>query len=47
MIYHQDHYAIPESKKVTRPSVFADKIWVGLVKKIHTQDWLSGEKFKS
>ena len=32
--------------KVTRPSVFAGKIWVGLVKKIHTQDRLSGEKFK-
>ena len=35
-----------ESAKVTRPSVFAGKISVGLVKKIHTQDRLSGEKFK-
>ena len=32
--------------KVTRPSVFAGKILVGLVKIIHTQDRLSGEKFK-
>ena len=33
-----------ESAKVTRPSVFTGKISVGLVKKIHTQDHLSGEK---
>ena len=32
--------------KVTRPSVFAGKIWVGLEKKIQAQDRLSGEKFK-
>ena len=35
-----------EGAKVTRPSVFAGKIWVGMVKKIHTKDRLSGEKFK-
>ena len=35
-----------ESAKVTRPSVFTGKISVGLVKKIHTQDHLSGEKIQ-
>ena len=35
----------PDNAKVTRPSVFAGKISVGLVKKIHTQDPLSGENF--
>ena len=35
-----------ESAEVTRPSVFAGKIWVGIVKKNHAQDRLSGEKFK-
>ena len=35
-----------DNAKVTRPPVFAGKIQVGLVNKIHTQDRLSGEKFK-
>ena len=35
-----------EIVKVTRPPVFAGKIWVRLVKNIHTQDRSSGEKFK-
>ena len=40
------HELLSEIAKVTRPPVFAGKIRVRLVKKIHTQDRLSGKKFK-